>query len=265
VVLVEDFSEIPAGQARVSVVHAIEGAEPVDVLADGAAVIRTLAFPGAREGSDGFATVTVPSNAYDLQVVPFGRGVPVLLDMPNTFLAAGVSYLVAAVGTPDAPQVKVIALNPATGAAPKAQKLGDLIASISDLSKVAGLGGSAFFKGGTAMLNQAGPFTVFMPTNAAFERLREAEGFAFLKGIVDNPAGENARYIILYHVVPGKLMAADLTDGLELSSATGESLVVTSRDGKLFLNDSIELVSTDIVAANGVLHIISDVLLPPEE
>ncbi len=264
-VLIEDYSAIPAGSARVSLFHGIEGAPPVDVLADGAAAVRSLAFPGSRGNNDGFTTVTVPSNVYDFQVVPFGRGTPVLLDLPGTFLQSGVNYFVAAVGTADDPQVKIVATDAATGQAPKPLKVGELVSTISDLSTLSALGAGRYFRGSVAMLNQVGPFTLFAPTNEAFNALRQQIGLGAFNAIADNPTSNNTVYILLYHVVPGKLMAADIVGESELSSATGEAITISERDGKVYLNDSVELETVDIEAANGVLHIIKGVLIPPSE
>ncbi|MBI5666932.1 MAG: DUF4397 domain-containing protein [Chloroflexi bacterium] len=264
-VLVEDYSDIPAGSARVSVFHAVEGAPAVDVRANGEAIIRSLAFPGSRGDNDGFITVTVPSNAYDFQAVPFGRGEPVLLDLPGAFVQSGVNYLGAIVGTPDEPQVVITATDPTTGKAPELLTVGNLVATIGDLSTLANLGGSAYFSGGLATLNQKGPFTLFAPTNEAFDALRRELGLAAFNAIADNPGSAGTRYIILYHVVPGTLMAADIGGATELSAATGEPITVTSRDGKVFLNDKVELETVDIPASNGVLHLIKGVLVPPSE
>lgn len=266
-ILVEDYSPIPAGSARVSVFHAIEGVEPVDILAGGTPVIRTLAFPGTRGDNDGMDTLTVPGNVYDLQVVPFQRGGPVILDLSNTLLVPGVNYFVAAVGTPDDPQVKVLATDPATGKSPETPTIGTLVPGLADLSTLNALGssGGAFFGGGVTMLNQVGPFTLFAPTNDAFVKLRSAIGLGAFNAIADNPNSAGTRYILLYHIVPGKLMAADVAGSTTLTSASGEEITVTVRDGRVFLNDTIEVTVTDIEVANGVIHLIDGVLVPPSE
>lgn len=260
----EDYSPVAANTARVTVFHAIEDAPAVDVRAGGEAVIRVLDFPGRRD-NDGASTIEVPSGVYNLDVVPFGRGAPVVLDLPNTFLQGGAHYFVAAVGTLDEPQAVVAVTDPATGGAPALRPLGSLIASIGDLSTLSGLGGSAFFSGSAAMLNQRGPFTVFAPTNAAFDQLRQAIGLAAFNQIADNPGSTPTRYIILYHVTADKYMAADVVGASEIMAATGDPITITVRDGRVFLNDTIEVIATDIPASNGVLHIISGVLVPPDE
>ena len=111
-------------------------------------------------------------------------------------------------------------------------------------------------------LKGEGPFTVFAPTDDAFAALPEGTVEALL---ADIPTLTN---ILLYHVAPGKLMAADVValDGMEIATALeGQSLKVTVKDGKVFLNETTEIIITDIETANGVIHVINAVLLPPTE
>jgi uncharacterized surface protein with fasciclin (FAS1) repeats len=108
-VLIEDYSPIADGSARVSVFHGIEGAPQVNVLAGGAAVISQLAYPGTLGNNDGMVTIDVPAGSYDLQVVTNTSPSSVVLDLPGTELMAGMNYFVAAVGTPTEPQVVVVA------------------------------------------------------------------------------------------------------------------------------------------------------------
>lgn len=106
-------------------------------------------------------------------------------------------------------------------------------------------------------LKGEGPFTVFAPTDDAFAALPEGTVDALL---ADIPALTD---ILLYHVVPGQVMAADV---VELSSATtlnGLDISIMVRDGSVYLNDSVQVVMTDIEASNGVIHVIDAVLLPP--
>jgi uncharacterized surface protein with fasciclin (FAS1) repeats len=107
----EDFSAIPDGQARITFFHAIEGAPAVDVLTGGTPWVSELAFPGAAEdgSNDGAFTVTEAAGTYDFQVVETGTSTPALLTVPSTELAAGSSYLIAFIGSPDSPNAVVVA------------------------------------------------------------------------------------------------------------------------------------------------------------
>lgn len=108
-------------------------------------------------------------------------------------------------------------------------------------------------------LKGAGPFTVFAPTNAAFAKLP--------KGTVENllkPENKAKLIAVLtYHVVPGKVMAADvvkLKNGTSVKTVQGSSLKVFNKGGVRV--DNARVVTTDIAADNGVIHVIDAVILP---
>jgi uncharacterized surface protein with fasciclin (FAS1) repeats len=106
-------------------------------------------------------------------------------------------------------------------------------------------------------LKGEGPFTVFAPTDEAFAKL-PAET---LEAALADPEGLLTQ-VLLYHVVPGKVMSTDLSDGLEAATAQGESVVFTVADGVAMVNDA-HIVAADIETANGVIHVIDSVILPP--
>ena len=102
-----------------------------------------------------------------------------------------------------------------------------------------------------------GPFTVFAPTDEAFAKLPAGTVDALLA----DPEGA-LKQILLYHVVPGKVLSSDLSDGLEAATAQGENVKFTLADGKALVNDA-NIVAADIEASNGVIHVIDSVILPP--
>jgi transforming growth factor-beta-induced protein len=109
-------------------------------------------------------------------------------------------------------------------------------------------------------LQGEGPFTVFAPTDDAFAALPE--------GTLESLTVEQLTDILLYHVVPAKAMAADVVtlDGQTVDTLLdGRGITIKIEDGRVILNDSVEVVITDIEAANGVIHVVSAVLLPPAE
>jgi transforming growth factor-beta-induced protein len=109
-------------------------------------------------------------------------------------------------------------------------------------------------------LSSEGPFTVFAPTNDAFAALPEGTVEELLKP--ENR--ETLTNILLYHVVSGKVMAADVVGLESATTVLGQDFTITVRDGKVFLNDTIEVIITDIEASNGVIHVIDAVLLPAD-
>jgi transforming growth factor-beta-induced protein len=106
-------------------------------------------------------------------------------------------------------------------------------------------------------LSNDGLFTVFAPTDDAFAKLPEGTVEALLEDI---PTLTN---ILLYHVVSGKVMAEEVLMLEEAETLLGENVTIRVEDGKVFINDS-EVIITDIMADNGVIHVIDTVLLPPE-
>ena len=109
-------------------------------------------------------------------------------------------------------------------------------------------------------LKGEGPFTVFAPTEEAFAALPAGT----LEQLLADPKGQLTQ-ILLYHVVPGKVMAADVKDGLSATTAQGSPVTFTvSSDGGVMINDA-KVVTTDIAATNGVIHVIDKVILPPAE
>lgn len=100
-----------------------------------------------------------------------------------------------------------------------------------------------------------GPFTVFAPTDDAFNKLPAGT----VEGLLgDIPTLTN---ILLYHVVPGKVMAADVVNLSSADTASGASLAISVMDGKVMINDA-QVIITDIEASNGVIHVIDAVLIP---
>jgi uncharacterized surface protein with fasciclin (FAS1) repeats len=108
-------------------------------------------------------------------------------------------------------------------------------------------------------LKGEGPFTVFAPSDDAFAKLPAGT----IDALLADPSGDLTQ-ILLYHVVPGKVMAADVTDGLEAATLQGKPVKFTVRDGNVFINDA-QVVATDIETSNGVIHVIDSVILPPAD
>ena len=107
-------------------------------------------------------------------------------------------------------------------------------------------------------LDGKGPFTVFAPTDAAFEKLGKETIEAVLKD------KEKLTSILKYHVVSGKVMAADAIkiDGKNAKTLSGKTFKIEVVDGGVVLNGKVKVIKTDIKASNGVIHVIDAVLLP---
>jgi uncharacterized surface protein with fasciclin (FAS1) repeats len=108
------------------------------------------------------------------------------------------------------------------------------------------------------VLSNAGPFTVFAPTNAAFDKLPAGTVDGLLKPEKKNDLAD----ILQYHVYVGSLSAESLQDGQTLGMVNGGSVKVTKKDGKIMLNGTATIVAS-VPASNGIIHVIDGVLLPP--
>lgn len=105
-------------------------------------------------------------------------------------------------------------------------------------------------------LKGEGPFTVFAPTDAAFAALPAGTVEDLLK-----PENKDKLVAILtYHVVPGKVMAADLSEGLMVATVQGQSVTITLEGGAKV--DGAVISAADVMATNGVIHVIDSVIMP---
>jgi len=109
-------------------------------------------------------------------------------------------------------------------------------------------------------LKAEGPFTVFAPTDDAFAALPEGT----LDSLLLPENKQQLTDILLYHVVSGKVMAADLTGLSAAPTLLGKDLAVKVDMGNVYINES-KVIITDIEASNGVIHVIDKVLMPPAE
>ena len=114
-----------------------------------------------------------------------------------------------------------------------------------------------------------GPFTVFAPTNDAFAKLDSKT----LSSLLEEENQKALANILTYHVVSGKLAASDVVAALEkgngsvdLTALNGQVINVMQKDGKIWLKDSngnySEIVATDVMGSNGVIHVINTVVMP---
>ena len=106
-------------------------------------------------------------------------------------------------------------------------------------------------------LSGTGPFTVFAPTNEAFDKLPKGT----VESLQKPEMKADLTSVLTYHVVPGALKAADLKDGQKLKTVQGQELSVSVKDGKVMINGA-NVTIADVVSSNGVTHVIDAVVLP---
>jgi uncharacterized surface protein with fasciclin (FAS1) repeats len=109
-------------------------------------------------------------------------------------------------------------------------------------------------------LKGPGPFTVFAPTDEAFAKLPAGT----LENLLKPENKAMLRRVLTYHVVPGKVMAADVVKVSSAKAVSGDTLSIKANGGAVTVNNS-KVVKTDIAASNGVIHVVDTVLLPPSE
>lgn len=109
-------------------------------------------------------------------------------------------------------------------------------------------------------LKSEGPFTVFAPTDEAFAKLPAGTVETLLK-----PENKDQLTAILtYHVVPGKMKAADVVKLTEAKTVNGKPLSISVKGGSVMINGA-KVTAADVAASNGVIHVIDSVILPPSE
>ncbi len=116
----------------------------------------------------------------------------------------------------------------------------------------------------SAGLNDAlsgdGPFTVFAPTDAAFNLLPPGS----ITDLLEDPTGDLAR-ILLHHVISGEVLSSDIIDGQAATTLLGQGITINSGSDGVFINGTIKISGFDIRTLNGVVHVIDAVVMPPAE
>ena len=150
----------------------------------------------------------------------------------------------------------VAALSLSAGTATLAQG-SDIVATAVAAGQFKTLAAALQAAGLVDTLKGAGPFTVFAPTDEAFAKLPKGTVEDLLKP--ENKAKLTA--ILTYHVVPGKVMAADVVKVKDAKTVQGGAIKVSTMGGQVMV-DKAHVVKTDIAASNGVIHVIDTVLMP---
>lgn len=107
-------------------------------------------------------------------------------------------------------------------------------------------------------LSNAGPFTVFAPTDEAFSKVDKST----LDALMEDKNKSDLQNILQYHVTLSAIKAEQLQDGQTLGMVNGDNMTVSVKDGKVILNNSATIIAS-VLASNGIVHVIDAVLLPP--
>ena len=106
-------------------------------------------------------------------------------------------------------------------------------------------------------LANPGPFTVFAPTNAAFDKLPKGT----VEGLLKSDKLDDLKNILEYHVIVGTFKKESLQDGQTIGMANGGNITVTVKDGKTLINGESQIIAS-VPASNGIVHVMDTVLLP---
>jgi transforming growth factor-beta-induced protein len=163
---------------------------------------------------------------------------------------AAVALVVSACSTAASPTPE-----PAT---PSPAPAGDIVAVATEAGSFTTLLTAATAAGLVETLQGEGPYTVFAPTDEAFAALPEGT----LEALLADP--EALKKVLLYHVVEGKVISDQVVGLTTATTVEGSPIAISVKDGTVSLNDSAKVVTVDVMASNGVIHVIDAVILPPE-
>ena len=166
----------------------------------------------------------------------------------------------SAAATPEPTEAATPEATEAASPAPsEAAAANDIVATATEAGSFTTLLTAATAAGLVETLQGDGPFTVFAPTDEAFAALPAGT----LDSLLADP--EALKQVLLYHVVSGKVTADQVVGLTSADSVEGSPIAIAVRDGSVFLNDTAEVVTTDVMASNGVIHVIDSVILPPTD
>jgi uncharacterized surface protein with fasciclin (FAS1) repeats len=272
-IFTEEFVRpLETGETRLTLFHAIEGAPAVDVYADETRIAQNLTYPETEildDDSSAF-TIDVPADTYSLSITEAGNADNVLLAVDDVELAANTFYLAAAIGTPDEPDVALIA-RPAEGTADDDSgemnepddttgTPGTIVDVVQTTEGFAILLDAIQAGGLTEPLEAEGPYTVFAPTDEAFENALGELGIT-ASDLLNNPDLLNT--LLTYHVVQGEYTLDALIETNTLQTIQSEEINIEITSDGFVLNGAVNIVTPDVEAENGVIHIVDEVLLPP--
>jgi len=177
----------------------------------------------------------------------------IALVFPALVLALAACTSTAATPSPSATPAPVAT----PSAAPSAAAEEDIVGTATAAGSFKTLLTAATAAGLVETLQGKGPFTVFAPTDEAFAALPAG---TLDKLLADKEALKN---VLLYHVVAGDVTADQVVKLTSATSVEGAPIAISVKDGKVYLNGSAQVVTPDVMASNGVIHVIDKVILPP--
>ena len=156
--------------------------------------------------------------------------------------------------------IAILAMAPFTTSEKEHNHHQDIVELASDTEALSTLVAAVDAAGLVETLQGDGPFTVFAPTNEAFDALPDGT----LETLLQPENRDMLIEILTYHVVPGKVMSGDLSDGMTAETVQGSEVSISVSNYGVRVNDA-SVSQADVEATNGVVHVIDAVILPPED
>ena len=157
--------------------------------------------------------------------------------------------------------ITLLSTNAMSGGYGKATKQKDIVDTAVSAGSFNTLVAAVKAAGLVDTLKSDGPFTVFAPTDEAFAKLPEGT----LESLLKPENKDQLAAILTYHVVSGKVKAKDVVKLSSASTVQGSDVAIMVKDGGVVLNNSSNVVKTDIKTSNGIIHVIDTVILPSAE
>lgn len=250
--IVEDYGDLNPGTGGLTVFFGIEGDMMVNLNRNTVPYVTELTYPGAVDNGVSQLTIHDDSGIYDFQVVETQDPTVIVADLPQNEIAENAYTFIAVVGTEASPQAIVHVtdrseVNMELGTLPRPGTLLEAAMSDENLTTLA----TALQVSGLAdELSEGGPYTVFAPANFALDNadLSDPQALADL---------------LRYHIVEGKLLSRGVTSAQTLNTLAGTPITVSIQGNNIFVNDA-QIIALNIPATNGVIHMINQVLTPPE-
>lgn len=237
------IDQVDAAEAGWIVIYADEDGAPGEVLG------QTAVAPGTTDNVIVNLDTPISGETTLWAVLHVDAGTQGTFEFPGADVAAG--------GDDEGVRASfVVTAAEAEAAGAESAELQDLVDTAASTPTFSTLVAAVQAAGLVDVLKGEGPFTLFAPTNDAFAALPAGT----IDALLADPQGDLTD-ILLYHVVAGRVMAADITDGLMVESVLGETLTFAV-DGDTITVNGANLVTTDIQASNGVIHVIDTVLIP---
>jgi uncharacterized surface protein with fasciclin (FAS1) repeats len=247
----EDYSELLPGTGGISFYNAIEGSNPINIIRDDEVYAAQLTFPGSLEGAFALVSVIEDAGDYVLRAEEAQDPSHVLFNLTDVGIPENAFTFIALVGTPDEPQVVVETTSQAVVDMElgRLQRPGTLLDAIESNSNLTLLVDPLETAGLADMLrDEEGPFTLFLPADFVLDAMQLPEGDALTEFLQN-------------HVVEGLYNLSDVIDAGTLTTVGGEELTVTV-EGNMVLINGAQIVTPNVAATNGVIHIINGVLMP---